>query len=392
MLWYYINLIFSWNSIYRWNNFPRVENISETDNVAFVLHIIMNLSNILEEKEKIKIDLNYIFKKIMFRSFIKFVISDIDNSVKIRLEKKWPWIKKDLENSVLKLLLSLDIPVKIKKDITEIYKINNWKQTKKYNIEDNLINYAKTWAAYYETYFNNKIYDYYYQNILDNYIKKLLQKKYETFYKHLPISHTKDNSPTEFLLNIRRLQTNIRWNKIKKTNNMSVMSHLFIVFSLSYIIWILENKTDKEILEMMKIWLYHDIWESITWDIISTTKKAVKWFDKLINDIEEEMIEEKLLSCFVWYKFKNKLSKYILKPWETELWKLVKIADIFSVLFESKQESNSEEFKEIFKNIKRAIQKFNYKSINYILNFWVEYFDDNLDEIIKNHFNWKLTK
>jgi hypothetical protein len=48
----------------------------------------MNLSNILEEKEKIKIDLNYIFKKIMFRSFIKFVISDIDNSVKIRLEKK----------------------------------------------------------------------------------------------------------------------------------------------------------------------------------------------------------------------------------------------------------------------------------------------------------------
>lgn len=391
MIWHYISLLFNWTSIYRWNNFPRIEKISETDNLAFLLHIILILAYILKEKENIDIVLIYIFKKILFRWLIKSVLSDIDNSVKDRLQNNDPTINQELENKVFKLFLNLNIPEEIKNDMINISDMNKMKKSNKYNIENDLIWFAKLWAAYYEAYFNSKIYDYYFNDIVKEISNKLNQKKYKLFLKYLPIQHTPKNTPTDFILNIRRLQTNIRWNKLKKLNNISVMSHTYIVFVIAYIIGIIEWLQQDDILKMMKIWLYHDISESVTWDIVSTTKKAVKRFDKIIGQIEEEMIEEDLLQSFEWYKFKKEIKSLILTPRNGELWKLVKIADLFSALFEAKiEQNNNEEFHAIYKNLKRSLQKYDKKSVNYLLNLGVEYFDDNMDEIIKKHFEWEI--
>lgn len=196
-----------------------------------------------------------------------------------------------------------------------------------------------------------------------------------------------ENNTNIYLFNVRKLQFAYRWNKLKRLNQVSVMAHLFIVLFITYIIWIIEEKTDEEIYQMLEIALCHDISEAITWDIVTTTKKAVEWFDHLINEIEEEMIDQYLCKNLEWYNFKDKIKNIILNPWSQKNWNLVKIADLFSMLFESRIEfGNNSEFQKIYRDLKKMIQKYDLPSVNYLLKFWVDYFDDNMDEIIKKHF------
>ena len=159
------------------------------------------------------------------------------------------------------------------------------------------------------------------------------------------------------------------------------MSHLYVSFFLAYLIWKIEWKTEKETIVLMKKALFHDIPEAITWDIVSPTKKAVKWFEQLLADVEKDMLEEYLLVYLKDYKFHNEFKDYMLNPFTWEEWKLVKLADIFSALFESRMEK-SEEYTRTFNNIKRYLHTLPYPSINYLLKYGVDYFDDNIEDMI----------
>lgn len=390
MIWYYINLVYSWLSIYRWNNFPRIENISESDNIAFVLHTALLVSEVLKEKEWIEIDINYIFKKILFSSFTKFVISDIDYDVKRRIKKKNINIYNTLENKIFWLLNSFDAPERFKADLNEIYSSlsldNKLINENSHLIEDNLISFAKLWVAYQEALFNSKIYEFYYKNTINQLENTLSNDSFSIFLKYLPLNDD-NNKLFSYIFIIRRLQFSYRWNKLKKVYKVSVMSHIYIVFFFSYLIGILENKTESEIVEMMKIALYHDISEAITWDIVATTKKTIPWFNELIWEIEEEMIEEYLLRYLDGYTFKEKMKQYMVSPWKLNNWNLVKIADILSALFEARMEMWNTEFQKIYKDIKKILHNNSCSSVDYLLRFWVDYFDENMDEIIKKYFN-----
>jgi len=386
MIWYFINLVFSWISIYRWNNFPKIEKITENDNIAFVLHTIYILKNILEEKEWINIDMYYIFKKIIFWSFTKFVISDIDFDVKRRIKNKNINIYNKLEEKIYSMLKSFDAPQRFKDDMLKIYSIERLNKQWEYQMENNLINFAKFWVSYQEAIFNWKVYEYDYKKVIEKIWWFLNAPEFEIFRKYIDIKWYENNTNI-YLFNVRKLQFAYRWNKLKRLNQVSVMAHLFIVLFITYIIWIVEEKSDEEIYVMLEIALCHDISEAITWDIVTTTKKAVEWFDHLISEIEEEMIDQYLCKYLEWYKFKNKIKNIILNPWTQPNWNLVKISDLFSMLFESRIEfSNNSEFQKIYRDLKKMIQKHDLKSVNYLLKFWVDYFDDNMDEIIKKHF------
>lgn len=137
MIWYYINLVFSGISIYRWNNFPKIEKITENDNIAFVLHTIYTLKNIIEEKEWVSIDMYYIFKKIIFWSFVKFVISDIDFDVKRRIKNKNINMYNRLEEKIYSMLKSFDAPQKFKDDMLKIYSIERLNKQWEYELENN---------------------------------------------------------------------------------------------------------------------------------------------------------------------------------------------------------------------------------------------------------------
>lgn len=378
MIWYQIGLIFRWISIYRWNNFPRIENITTNDNLAFVLHTAMLLTSILEEKEWKKIDLWYIFKKVLFESFDTYILSDINSDVQYRVKQKNTAIFKLLQEKVHTFISELELPDRIKQDIKFIYEN---KKNPKYELEDNIYQFSKLWVAYYEAYFNWKIYNDIYEPILKNMETRLNSKEFDLFKKYININKT-ENELEKYLFNVRRLQFNFRWNRMKRLYPISVMSHLFISFFLSYIIWNIEWKDDKDIIQMMKIALFHDIPEAITWDIVTPTKKAIQWFEELLWEVEKEMLQEYLLVYLDKYKFKNEFLKYMVDPWEWELWKHVKLADIFSALFEARIEK-SDEYSKTYQNIKRYLHTLPYSSINYMLKFWVDYFDDNIEDMIK---------
>jgi len=378
MIWYQIGLIFRGLSIYRWNNFPRLENITTNDNLAFSLHTILLLADVIEEKEWKKVDISYLFKKILFESFDTYVLSDINSDVKFRIKRKNAATFKLLQEKVHKFIINLDLPEWIIEDINFIH---DNEDNPKYELEDRLFHFAKLWVAYYEAYFNSKIYDDIYAPILENMTKRINTKEYSIFLKYLNINW-ETNELEKYLLNIRRLQFNYRWNNKKRIYPISVMSHLLVTFFLAYIIWKVEWRTEVETIEMMKWALFHDIPEAITWDIITPTKKAVKWFAELLQEVEKDMLEEYLLIYIKKYKFYDKVEKHMLDPFSWELGKLVKLADIFSALFEARIEAKrSDEYAQTYNNIKRYLHTLPYSSINYILKFWVDYFDDNIEEM-----------
>lgn len=377
MIWYQIGLIFRWISIYRWNNFPRIENISTNDNLAFVLHTVMLLASILEEKEWKKVDLGYIFKKTLFEWFDTYILSDINSDVQYRVKKKNAAIFTLLQEKVNKFMSSLELPEKIKDDIKFI---KDNKNNPKYEFEHSLFQFAKLWTAYREAYYNGKIYNDIYEPILLNMKERINAKEFAIFLKYINIEK-QENELEKYLLNIRRLQFNYRWNRMKRKFPISVMSHLYICFFLSYAIGNIEEKSDDDILTLMKIALFHDIPEAITWDIVTPTKKAVKWFEELLWEVEKDMLEEYLLIYLNKYKFKSEYSKLMLEPFDWDLGKLAKVADIFSALFEARIE-DSPEYHKTYQNIKRFLHTIPYQSINYLLKFWVDYFDDNIEEMI----------
>lgn len=381
MIGHYINLIFRGNSILRWNNFPRIEEVTITDNIAFVLHIIILLSNVLKEKEWIKINELYIFKKLIFDSFLVFILSDINSDVKSRIKAKNPEIYEELDRKIYNYLLQNNIPDSIKDDINFIY---NNKNNSKFQIEHDIINFAKQIAITYEVMTNKKVYEEVYEWVFKSIENKLNVAEFKIFLKYINPFSLKNNPLEKYLLSIRRLQSNFRRNMYKRIHPVSVMSHLYITFFLVYIIGKLEEKNDEDLLNLLYIAIFHDIPEAITWDIVWPTKKAAKWLEELISKVENDMLEEYLLIYLDWWWFKNNFKKFILNPWKQENWKLAKIADIFSSLFEAKLEvSNDIKFEKIYQKIVRQLYWFQNNSIDYILKFWVEYFDDNLEDVIK---------
>lgn len=380
MLWHFLNLIFKWTSIYRWNNFSRIENISTIDNKGFWLQVVYILSKVIEEKEWIKLDILYIFKKIIISSFETLVLSDINSDLQRRIIWRNKWIYEKLVKKVQDFLTNQDINPNIKDDISYIYEN---KTNPKYALEHDIMEFSKLWVAYYEAYFSSKIYPEMYEDVLNSFKERLKDEKYSIFLKYLNINNT-SNDLEKFLLNIRRLQSNFRWNRMKRIYPISVMAHSYITFFIAYVAGKTEEYSDEKLLDIMTRALFHDVPESITGDIVSPTKKAVPGFAELLGDIELEMLEEYLFIHISWFDFKADLAKMMLEPFSGEDWKIVKMCDIFSALFESKLEvHNSEEFSKIYIDIKRKLRAYNTKSSNYILNYWVDYFEDNMEEIVK---------
>jgi putative hydrolase of HD superfamily len=165
---------------------------------------------------------------------------------------------------------------------------------------------------------------------------------------------------------------------------ISVMSHLVLTTFLSYVIGMIENNKwwNLSIFEMMFKALYHDIPEAITWDIITPTKKAVPWFEEILEEVERDMLEDYLF-YYVWDEYEQFVKWYMLNPWTWNEWAYVKSADIISALFEAKIEVNygSTNFIEIYRNIKRKVNTYEYTSIEHILKHVADSFDNCEDDI-----------
>lgn len=141
----------------------------------------------------------------------------------------------ELENIVHEMLSSWNLPEWMKKDMQEIHDLSKEKDSP-YQKEDDLIVFSKLWASYHEAYFSNEVYLDVYRPAMDAITKKIQEPRFDLFRSYIDTDPEHQNDLERYLLSVRRLQANYRWNRMRRRYPVSVMSHLFIITFLAYII------------------------------------------------------------------------------------------------------------------------------------------------------------
>lgn len=338
------------------------------DNTGFVIHIALFLGY-LEEQEWNTIDKEFLIKRIIFDSFKGLILSDINAGTREYIKQIDSNMFEQVENKALSKILTLDSLPYIKADIEAT--LLNTKNTK----EIALISAARKYAWFLECNVNHKIFSEVYEVPLSQIVVDLEKSRKEI--KSLDIL-LKNENYKKYILNIRRLSHAMRWSGEAKIIPISVMSHLVIVGFISYIIASIENENGAhlDVLDLLMRWIYHDIPEAITGDIITPTKTSVEWFPEVLEEVEQKMLDDYLFS-FIPKEYKDELFSLVFHPFWGENGKIVKYADILSALFEARTEvisGNIREFDDICVSIQKKLAKIEMKSVNYILtNTFVEF-------------------
>ncbi len=370
-------LFFRWLTIHRWNNFPRIENISILDNAGFIIHIALFLAHI-EEKNWSKIDREFLIKRVLFSVFSKLALSDINSWTLRYINKIDSEIFSNLQDKVFKNIFKLDWPDFIKEDMQKILKDTSHK------LELQIIDAARNYSGLQECIINSKVFpDVYDIPTKEIQLELTLLKKDLV---SLEILMDSDKYKT-YLSQIRRLSHSQRWPWEQRKYNISVMAHLYIVTFFAYIIWSfeIEKWKDYNMLDFLLKWIYHDIPEVITWDVITPTKNAIVWFKKALEKVEEKMMDD-FFFVYVDREYEKTVKHYMLDPFTSEQWKYVKQWDIFSMVFESKIEvtHDNEKFKAIFNDMLDIWKRFNTVSSKYIVDNCVDWFwKTNFNTLLK---------
>ena len=354
----------------RWNNFPRIEEVSHLDNLGFVIHVALFLAYLEEQKWK-KIDKLFLIKRLIFASFNRLVLADINSWTReyiLSLDKE---IFKKLEDKALEKILELEGPENIKQDIKDTLNDDSKE------LELLIIEAAKKYAGYRECIINSRVYSEVYEKTF-NIIKADLEK---TRSKLPSLDELLSNENYEkYLSHVRGLSHSFRWIQENRQFPISVMAHLVYVTFISYIIWTLENDNGSDLVieELLLKSIYHDIPEAITGDIITPTKRSIPGFVEILETVELKMMEDYMFE-YVPEDYKNYISPYIFAPFDDELWKIAKYSDIFSALFEAKIEINNwnEAFREMYLNIKNKANSFGLISTDYLVKYWIDSFDED---------------
>lgn len=349
----------------------------QMDNVGATLHTALFLAYQEDQLAWWNIDKLYLIKKIIFTSFADLILSDINSGTKGYIKKLDEEIFDKLYQQAYNYFLDGEAPDSLKNDF------RNTLNTKNKTREDTIFLAAKKYLGYSEASNNARVFPEIYEVPLDE-----LKKSLVLLTSELPSLKILLNTPDyeKYLAHIYRLSYSMRWNQYQRTTPISVMSHKVVVAYLSYVIGMIwnDNGEDNDILEMLMRAIYHDVPEVITGDIITPTKKAVPWFVELLEKVEETMMDDYLFG-YISLEYKEYLTPYILRPFDDDLGKKVKYADIFSALIEAKVEDRAGNhfFHEKYQTILAHISRIKHPGVEFLLKEILFHFDNISDDVIR---------
>lgn len=273
-----------------------------------------------------------------------------------------------VEKEALGKILELKWDESIKKDIEDT--LNSSKKE-----EDLIIQAARKYSALFECKVNSKVYEDTFEIPI-----KIIETELHVLSQQVSSLSLllKNENYKRYLSHIRRLSHSIRWSWENRLVPISVMAHLVIVGIMSYFIAHMEQKSVSDLKTMLYTALYHDIPEAITWDIISPVKNSIPGFAHVIEEAEKRMLDDYLF-CFIEKSYKEKISSFMLHPFENETGKLVKYADILSALYEAKIEvlfGNTRDYESICHKLEEKMISVDKKSIHYLLKNWLLEFNE----------------
>jgi len=271
-------------SMQRWNFLPRIETWTEAENAAYVAHLGYAIA-----KEAGKDDefVNHLILRALLQSFTKFEISDIPRHTIESLEripvednKKGGNYYEILRDDAARKISPL-FPRPIGEKLLPYMKAKLQLKEKNFAQEvDHIFNYCKRRAALEECLTNSKIYKAAYEKREEEIIKSIKEiPNYEEY------EQTAENYK-EYFITVRNLKYLIRWNRIKRTLESSVLAHTYVVTLLAAVYSLYEERMFAPIYgeEIFKenfhigsvlLSLFHDILESLTGDVISPVKQRI---------------------------------------------------------------------------------------------------------------------
>ncbi len=342
------------------------------DNVGMTLHTALFLSY----HETWDIDTLYLMKKIIFISFADLILSDINSGTKNYIKKLDEKIFDELYARAYEYFLESEAPEYLKQDF------KNTLTRKDKAKEDEIFLAAKKYVWLFEAQMNARAFPEIYEVPLGQ-----MREEIHELAKNLwSLQDLLQNANHEkYLAHIYRLSFSMRWNQYKRNTPISVMSHKVVVAYLSYIIGMTGNQAGEEndITDMMMRAIYHDVPEVITGDIITPTKKAVPGFVELLEEVEKTMMDDYLFG-YISPEYKSYIAPYILSPFDDEIGKRVKYADIFSALIEAKVEDKQGNtfFHEKYQTILAHIANLSHPWVEFLLREILFFFDSERDDSI----------
>lgn len=194
------------------------------------------------------------------------------------------------------------------------------------------------------------------------------------------------------LLEVRNLMEIKRYQNKFKHKKRSVAEHSWFVTKIAHGLALWEKykfkKHDVDTEKVLLLALNHDIIESYTGDILSTTKNLSPVLKEELLKVEEIIFKDHIIMTIP-----NSWGKYYLKLHEemstlsTIESKIVKAGDLLDRVFECKEEidlGNTNPYLDILKNDLKRLYSFNLMSVNYFLKYSIkdigvyEYIDEDI--------------
>lgn len=132
--------------------------------------------------------------------------------------------------------------------------------------------------------------------------KTRIENEMEEHYELIGVQKlTLNRKTSNFLDLVGQLRFQQRWAQSPRLPETSVMGHMLIVAMLSYFCSLELKACDRRLCNNYFAALFHDLPEVLTRDIISPVKASITGLDKLIKEIENRQITEKIFPLLPLY-------------------------------------------------------------------------------------------
>jgi len=289
-----IELFYQAAHIQRWNDHITPKGFTELDKQAHKMIIAYIIAKYEETEKNIEINWKGLIEGGLFEFLHRIVLTDIKPPIFHKLMRRKgkelnEWVLDQLMNKIdvheqffdsfRRYLFSPIWPLEKKILRAAHYLATNWEFQIIYNLNKNMYGLEDTKAA----------------------IENELKEHSELIgVQNLALNRTLYN----FLDFVGQLRFQKRWAQTPRLPETSVMGHMLVVAMLSYLCSVEMNACTKRIVNNYWSSLFHDLPEVLTRDIVSPVKRAVEGLRAIIEEIEKEQFEEKLLPLLpsAWHK------------------------------------------------------------------------------------------
>ncbi len=277
----------------RWNDHIRPKGFTELDKQAQKMVIAYVVAKFEEQERNNTIDWRALIEGGLFEYLQRVILTDIKPPIYYQLMKeqgeelnKWvvEQLKDNLENipgNFFNKFKSYLFDEQYSRNIKKILKAAHhlatfWEFKIIYSLNANIFGIEET--------------------------KTRIENEMEEHYELIGVQKLMLNKKTSnFLDLVGQLRFQQRWAQSPRIPETSVMGHMLIVAMLSYFCSLELNACDKRLCNNYFAALFHDLPEVLTRDIISPVKSSITGLDKLIKEIENRQVAEKILPLLPLY-------------------------------------------------------------------------------------------